>query len=175
MKITMHAMTIGTFVPVLKNLSTLLDKGAEHAKREKFDLVNARLAPDMFPLSLQIGLACNRAMDSTERLIGGAPPSVANDEKTVGELQARIKSTIAYLERVKPADFDGAEDRQCVIAPPNADFVIAMTGLELLRAWALPDFYFHIVTAYDILRHNGVQIGKQDYMSWVGAFIRAKT
>jgi hypothetical protein len=175
MKITMHAMTIGTFVPVLKNLSSLLDKGVEHAKPKKLDLVNARLAADMFPLSLQTGLACNRAMDSTGRLTGGPPPPVANDEKTIGELQARIRSTVAWLERVKPADFNGAEDRRCVIEPPNADFVIAMSGLELLRDWALPDFYFHIVTAYDILRHNGVQIGKQDYMGWVGAFIRPKT
>jgi hypothetical protein len=175
MKISMHAMAIDTFVPVLKNLSTLLDKGEAFARGKRLDLVNARLAPDMFPLSLQVGLACNRALDTTARLTGNVAVPVANSEKTIGELKARIGHTVASLGQAKPAGFEGAEDRQCVIEPPNADFVIAMNGLQLLRAWALPDFYFHVVTAYDILRHNGVQIGKQDYMSWVGGFIRPKT
>jgi hypothetical protein len=89
-------------------------------------------------------------------------------------LKKRIAKTIAFLERIEPGAFEDAEQRDCSIEPPNAGIVIELNGLQLLRAWALPDFYFHIVTAYDILRHMGVEIGKRDYMSWIGPHVRPR-
>ena len=97
------------------------------------------------------------------------------DEKTIVDLKARIAKTVAYLRSLPAAAFEGAEDRDCTIPIPNdPKLVIAMNGLQFLRCWALPHFYFHVVTAYDILRHNGVVIGKQDYLSQVGAFVRPR-
>ena len=103
--------------------------------------------------------------------MGKEPPRVENNEKTFDDLKSRIAKTVDHLKSADAAAFEGAEDRNCSIPIPN-NMVIAMNGLQLLRAWALPHFYFHIVTAYDILRHQGVVIGKQDYLSQVGDFIR---
>jgi hypothetical protein len=107
------------------------------------------------------------------RLTGGEPPSpVENDEATIGDLKARIAETIETLGSAEAADFEGCEDRVCSVAIPGGGGVIAMNGFQYLRSWALPHFYFHVVTAYDILRHHGVELGKRDYMSHVGVFIR---
>jgi hypothetical protein len=173
MKISMHTMAVDSFVPMLESLSAILDKGAAHARDKKLDLVNARLAPDMYTLAQQVQLACDHAKDGVARLLGKEPPRFENTDKTIDDLTARIASVVDYLRRAEPAAFEGAEDRDCSIPIPN-DTVIAMNGLQYLRAWALPHFYFHLVTAYDILRHNGAGIGKQDYLSQVGAFIRPR-
>ncbi len=174
MKISMYTMAIDTFVPMLRSLSDLLDKGAEHSRAKKLDpnaLVNAKLAPDMYSLDKQVQIACYNARNSTALLIGSEPPVFDDNEKTLDDLQARIAATVDYLKKLRANAFDGAEDREIRIPLPN-DMQLEMTGVQFLRDWALPHFYFHVVTAYDILRHNGVDIGKRDYLSYVGDAIR---
>jgi hypothetical protein len=166
MKISMHEMTVGSFVPMLESLSEVLRKGAEHAKLAKLDLVNARLAPDMFTLAQQVQQACHSATDCTRRRTG-----MEDAETAFAGLEAQIVRTLDFLRGATAAAFEGAEERDCSIEIPG-NLVIQMNGLQLLRAWSLPNFYFHVVTAYDILRHNGVEIGKKDYLSQVGPFIR---
>lgn len=173
MKLSMHTMAVDSFVPMLESLSAILDKGETHAKAAKLDLVNAKLAPDMFTLTQQVQLACDHAADTAARLSGEKAPTRTNDEKTIADLKARIATTVAFLRSLPATAFDGADHLDCTFPiPNNAKLLIVMDGLQFLRAWALPHFYFHVVTAYDILRHNGVVLGKQDYLSQVGAFIR---
>lgn len=167
----MFTMAVDTFMPMLKDLSTVLDKGAEHLRDRNFDLPNARLAPDMFTLTQQVQLACGHAADGVSRLLGKQLQLVENNEKTIDDLKFRIRRTIDDLRNTQPAAFEGSEDRDCSIFLPN-DMVIAMNGLQFLRDWALPHFYFHVVTAYAILRHSGVSLGKQDYLDHIGGFIR---
>ena len=176
MKISMQNMAIDSFAPVLQSLSRILDKAAAHGTAAKIDLANARLAPDMYTLAQQVRIACAQARDCVARLTGKEPPRtpspVEHDEQTIGDLKARIANTIIKLASAEAADFEGSEDRDCNIEIPNGGGVIVMNGLQYLRSWALPHFYFHVVTAYDILRHHGVELGKKDYMGHVGAFIR---
>ena len=176
MKTSIYGFATKTFVPMLQSLSNILDKGAEHARAKNSDpasLVNARLAPDMYTLAQQVRLACNHAKDATARVTGKEPPQFDDSEQTLAELKARIAKTIAYVESVRAAAFEGAEDRKITIPiPENMEF--EMNGLQFLRDWALPHFYFHVVTAYDILRHNGVDIGKRDYLSHVAGYIHQR-
>ncbi|MGC2492415.1 DUF1993 domain-containing protein [Candidatus Binatus sp.] len=177
MKITIHSIATETFVPMLRSLSNILDKGAEHARSNNSDpaaLVNARLAPDMYTIAQQVRLACNHAKDATARVTGKEPPQFEDSEQTLEELKARIAKTIGYVDSVRAAAFEGAEDRKITIPIPENDMEFEMNGLQFLRDWALPHFYFHVVTAYDILRHNGVDIGKRDYLSHVGGYIRQR-
>ncbi|MFZ0679281.1 DUF1993 domain-containing protein [Candidatus Binatus sp.] len=177
MKISIYGFATKTFVPMLQSLSNILDKGAEHARASKSDpaaLVNARLAPDMYTLAQQVQLACNQAKDATARLTGHEPPHFDDNEQTLEELKARIAKTVAYVESVRAAALEGAEDRKIIIPIPENDMEFEMNGLQFLRDWALPHFYFHVVTAYDILRHKGVDIGKRDYLSHVGGYIRQR-
>jgi hypothetical protein len=169
----MHDMAVGSFLPMLESMSEVLAKGAEHAKSTQLDLVNARLAPDMFTLAQQVQQACYYAKDATSRLTGKGGTAMEDAETTFPGLQAQIARTIDVVRGAPAGAFEGAEDRDCSIEIPG-DRVIQMNGLQLLRAWSLPHFYFHVVTAYDILRHNGVKIGKMDYVSQVGAFVRPK-
>ena len=174
MKISVYTIAIETFVPMLRSLSQVLDKGAQHASAKKFDsavLVNARLAPDMFPLVKQVQIACDQAKNSTARLMGQEPPPFEDNEQTLDELKARIARTIDYLQSARATAFEGADDRDIKLPLPN-NLVLEMKGVQFLRDWALPHFYFHVVTAFDILRHNGVDIGKRDYLSHVGGAIR---
>ena len=173
MKISMHDMAVGSFGPMLESLSDVLEKGDEHTKSAKIDLVNARLAPDMFTLAQQVQQACHYAKDCTSRLTGNGGTAMENVETTFAGLKAQIARALAFLRDAQAAGFEGAEERDCSI-DFGGDMVIEMDGLKLLRAWALPHFYFHVVTAYDILRSNGVDIGKKDYLSQVAAFIRPK-
>ncbi|MGB8366069.1 MAG: DUF1993 family protein [Rhizomicrobium sp.] len=175
MKISVHTMAVDSFVPMLRNLSRILDKGAAHANAKNLDsaaLVNAKLAPDMFALALQIQIACDHAKDTAARLTGAEPPRYENAEQTFDDLKARIEKTIGYVERARAAAFEGAEDRDVKIPVPGTTMAIEMNGLQFLRDYALPNFYFHVATAYDILRHNGVEIGKIDYLSHVGQYVR---
>lgn len=173
MKLSMHDMAVGSFVPMLESLSEILDKGARHAGSAKVDLVNARLAPDMYTLAQQVQLACHHARDGTSRLTGKGVAAMEDPETTFSGFKAQIARTLDFVRATIAADFEGAAERDCSIEIPG-DRVIEMNGLQLLRSWSLPHFYFHIVTAYDILRHNGVEIGKKDYLSQIGAFIRPK-
>jgi uncharacterized protein len=177
-KISIYAMATETFVPMLRSLSNILDKGAEHARASKSDpsaLVKARLAPDMYTLAQQVQLACTQAGDAVAHLTGGEAPQFKNDEETLDALKARIAKTLDYLQSVHASAFDGAEDRAITIPIPENNMEFDMSGLQFLRDWAIPHFYFHLVTAYDILRHCGVDIGKRDYLSHVGGYIRQRS
>ncbi len=174
MKISMYSMSVEGFVPTLRALTKILEKAAEHATAKKFDsavLVNARLAPDMFPLSKQIQIACDFAKNSTGRLTGEEPPRFEDNEQTLDQLKARVAKTLDYLQGVRAAAFEGSEDREITIPIPTGGS-FKMNGLEHLKDWALPNFYFHAVTAYDILRHNGVDIGKRDFLTEMHRYMR---
>jgi hypothetical protein len=176
-KTSIYAMAIETYVLMLRSLSHVLDQGAEHARAKKSnpaDLVNARLAPDMYPLAQQVRMACDQATDSTARLSGQDAPQFEDNEKTLEELKARIAKTLEYVESVRADAFEGAEDRKITIPIPENNIEFQMNGLQYLRDWALPHFYFHVVTAYGILRHNAVDIGKRDYMNQVAKYIRPR-
>ncbi len=174
MTFSLHDMARDTFVPMLQSLSEILDKGAAHAESAKLDLVNARLAPDMFTLAQQVQQACHAAKDSISRLTGKGAAVMDDAETTFAGFKAQIARTIEFVRGAAAAAFAGAEERDCSIDVPGGNMVIEMNGVRLLRSWSLPHFYFHVVTAYDILRHNGVNIGKKDYLSQVGAFVRPK-
>jgi len=171
MKISIYDMSVESFVPMLKSLAAILDQGAARATFMKLDLLNARLAPDMYTLAQQVQIACDHATDCVARLAGKEPRRSERNEATVGDLTTRISKTIENLANAKAADFEGAEDRDCSVPGPNG-MVFAMNGVQYLRDWALPHFYFHVVTAYDILRNHGVALRKQDYLSGVGAYMR---
>ncbi len=176
MKVSLYGMAIKTFEPMLRSLSSILDKGAEHASAKRLDpaaLVNARLAPDMYTLAQQVQLACDHARDSAARLTGHEPTRGEHNERSLDELKALIAKTIDYLQKARADEFEGAENRKITIPIPD-NMEVEMNGAQFLRDWALPHFYFHVVTAYDILRHNGVEIGKRDYMSHVGSYIRQR-
>jgi len=180
---SIYTFAIETFVPMLRSLSGVLDKGAEHASANKSDpaaLLNARLASDMYPLAQQVQIACSQARDTMARLAGGQDasqdaPQFENNEQTLEDLKARIAKTIDYVQSLRAAAFEGSEDRQITLPIPENNMEFEMNGLQFLRDWALPHFYFHVVTAYDILRNNGVDIGKRDYMSGVGKYIRQRS
>lgn len=174
MKISMYSMTIETFVPVLESLDKLLERAEVHAKQHQLDLINARLAPDMFTLAQQVQMACYQARNSSARLSRHAGEPSSQPGRTFAELRADIAASIAQIRRIPAARFEGSEALDCTVEPPNAQVVFKMDGLQFLRAWALPHFYFHVVTAYDILRHSGLDIGKKDFVSWAGAFMRPK-
>lgn len=176
--ISIHEVAIETFVPMLRSLSNVLDKGVEHARVGKSDpcaLVEARLAPDMYTLAQQVQLACDHAVISTAQLTGQERPKFENNEKTLDDLKTRIASAIEFVQQVHQSKFAGAEDREIRIPIPAMNGEFRMNGLQFLRDWALPHFYFHVVTAYDVLRHKGVEIGKRDYMGQVGRYIRQNT
>lgn len=172
-KPTMHALAVGTFVPMLGTLTHLFEKAEEAGRGKKVDLASlagSRLAPDMYPLSMQVQLACYHATTALARLRGEEPPPPPKDDATFGELGRLVEQTVRELEAVSDANLEGSEDR--VIEMPLVDtMVFEATGLQFLRDWALPHFYFHVVTAYDILRHRGVEIGKRDFMRHVGRYI----
>jgi hypothetical protein len=165
MKISVPAMSVDIFAHTLGNLSAILEKGAASASARKFDsavLVNSRLAPDMLPLSKQVQIACDVAKNSIARLAGLEPPRFEDNEKTMEELKARIAKTIDYLKSVAPAALEGSEDRD--IKVPAGERTLEFKGLAFLQRWAIPNVFFHVTTAYNILRHNGVEIGKRDYL-----------
>ena len=171
MKISMHTMAVDSFTPMLESLSALIDKGAAHADKHDLDLANARLAPDMYTLAQQVQLSCYHAADAVARLTGKPATAPPPAPTTLAGMKELITQTLEALGRSSPSEFDGAEERDCSMQTPRGS-VLGMNGLQLLRAWSLPHFYFHVVTAYDILRHNGVTIGKQDYLSQVGRYMR---
>jgi hypothetical protein len=165
MKVSMHALSIDIFTHTLGSLAAILEKGITHATAKKFDanvLVTSRLAPDMLPLSKQVQIACDVAKNSAARLAGTEPPRFEDNEKTVEELRARIAKTIDYLKTVPASALEGSEDRD--IKVPAGERTLEFKGLAFLQRWALPNVFFHVTTAYNILRHNGVEIGKRDYL-----------
>ncbi len=176
MTLSIYSMGIDTFVPLLRTLSTLLDKGAEQLRAKGKDpesLVGAKLAPDMFPLSRQVQIACDHAKGAAARLTGREPPKFEDNEQTLDQLKSRIKRTLEYVEGISANAYEGAEKRH-IEFPLINDLVLDVNGLQYLRDWALPNFYFHLVTAYDILRNQGVDIGKKDFLAHAGYAIHPK-
>ena len=174
MAITMYALAIDTFVPILKTLSDLLDKGSEHARNIGIDpneLAIARLAPDMFPLWAQVEICCHHPKDATARLSGGTPPEIEHKELGFGELRPLVQATIKHLKAVPRSAFEGAEHRPIRMSL-RGSMVFESNGFQLLRDWSIPHFYFHVVTAYDILRHHGVELGKRDYMGHIRPYLK---
>jgi hypothetical protein len=165
MQISMHAMSHGVFKKALSQLLHVMEKGVANAEARNFDvsvLVNSRLAPDMLPFARQIQLTSDFAKNSLARLAGVEPPRMEDTETTMDELVARVQKTLDYLESVPRAAVDGSEERPIVIK--LRDRTVEFPGLEFLQIWALPNFFFHHVTAYNLLRHNGVDIGKRDFL-----------
>jgi len=165
MKISVHAMSVDVFTHALGNLSALLEKGVANARERKFEpavLLGARLAPDMLPLTRQVQIACDVAKNSVARLAAQEPPRFPDTEASFEELHARIARTIDYLRGVPASALEGAETRD--IKLPSGDRTLEFKGLEFLERWAIPNVFFHITTAYAILRHNGVDIGKRDFL-----------
>jgi uncharacterized protein len=166
MTISVQAVSVDLFTHSLTSLSALLEKGLAHATARKFDpsvLVNSRLAPDMFPLSRQVQIACDSAKNSVSRLAGLEPPRFEDNEKTIEELRARIARTIEYIKGVPVSAFEGAENRD-IRVPVGPEKFLDFKGLAFIQRWAIPNVFFHITAAYAILRHNGVEIGKRDYL-----------
>lgn len=165
MSLSMYQATVPVYVRMLQNLSAILDKAAANAEARKFDaaiLVNARLAPDMFAFSRQVQIVTDNAKGSVARLAGIEIPKYDDTETTLDELKARIAKTIAFIQSVPASQIDGSEDRDIVLKVRGND--LHLKGQPYLLTFALPNFYFHLVTAYDILRHQGVDIGKPDYL-----------
>lgn len=156
------------FVHNLKNLSYLLKEAARDAKARGIDpavILNARLAPDMHPLVRQVQIATDHAKGCCSRLAGVETPSFADVETTFAELEDRLHRTLGFIGGLKRKQFAGSETREIAIQFPIGK--IKFSGLDYLNGWALPNFYFHYVTAYNILRHNGVTIGKRDFLGAV--------
>jgi hypothetical protein len=168
MSISMYEASIPTFLHTLRNLKTFLEKGIAHAEARKYDpnlLAATRLAPDMLPLTRQIQIASDAAKGAAARLTGVDPPKFEDNETTLADLIARVDKTIDYLQGFKPEQFEGSEKRTITIPTPRQTFTFP--GLLFLRHWALPNFFFHVTTAYNLLRHNGVELGKADYLGRV--------
>jgi hypothetical protein len=165
MAISMYEVSIPVLIRNLNNLSAVLQKGAAHAEAKKIDpsvLLNSRIFPDMFPLARQVQIASDNAKGCAARLAGVEVPKWEDNETTFADLAARIQKTIDYLSTFKPEQIDGSEDRAITIK--MRDSSLEFTGKQYLLVQLFPNFFFHMTTAYNILRHNGVEIGKKDFM-----------
>ena len=165
MTISMHQASAPRFVNMLKNLSAMLDKAQAYADAKKLDhtvLTSYRLYPDMLPFTRQIQIACDSARGAMARLAGVEIPKHEDVEQTFPELKARIAKTIAFIEEFKPAQIDGTEDKAVTLKTRGKD--TTFQGMQFLLGFAYPNFYFHVTTAYNILRHNGIELGKWDFL-----------
>jgi len=165
MTISMYQASVPRFVNILGNLSNILDKAQAHVDAKKLDsltLTGYRLFPDMLPLTAQVLIACDTAKGLVGRLAGVEIPVYEDNEKTLAELKARIAKTIVFIQTVTPEQIDGTEEK--AIVTKRGDKETHYKGMQFLLGHALPNFYFHVTTAYNILRHNGVEIGKRDYL-----------
>lgn len=172
MSITLSSASLPVFTQMLNNLSHCLDKALVSAEVRKFDpnvLVTARLAPDMLPLAAQIRIACDGAKLGTARLAAIDAPVFADDETTLVQLQERIAKTLAFLASVPVAKLDGRESADITFPISRDGKTRTMQGDAYLKHWVLPNFYFHVTTAYALLRHNGVDLGKRDYLEGAAA------
>jgi hypothetical protein len=161
---SMYAVSVGTFTRMLTNLQSMLEKAEVYAAERKFKpdvLVNQRLAPDMLPLSFQIQNATDHAKGAAARLSGRELPSWPDEEKTFEDLKARVKKALDYLATFKPEDIDGTENKEITLKRGDKD--VTMTGQDYLLGRAQMNVWFHVTTAYNILRHNGVPLGKADF------------
>ena len=165
MKPSTYQTSIPTFIRVLNNLVAVLEKGAAHAEARKIDptaLPNARLYPDMFPITRKVQLAADTASSGAARLAGTEVPVHESNESSFAELATRIRKTVAQLETFRPEQLDGTEDK--TVTWQTRSSTKNMQGLPYLMNHVLPNLFFHTTTAYNILRHNGVELGKMDYL-----------
>jgi uncharacterized protein len=165
MTISMYQASVPTIIRALNNLAAVLDKAQQHAEAKKIDpavLIGSRLYPDMLPLSNQVQIASDISKGGTARLAQIDPPSFEDNESTFPQLIERARKTIAFLETLKPQQIDGSEDRTVTWQTRTA--TKSMQGMPYLLNHVLPNVFFHVTTAYDILRHNGVELGKQDFL-----------
>ncbi len=165
MSLSMYQASVPVFIRMLGNLSAILDKAAAYAETKKIApavLLGARLAPDMLPLSSQIQIACDSAVRGAARLANVDLPSFPDTETSFPEFQERLAKTIAFLKTVTAAQVDGSEERTITLKMRTGE--LQFQGQAFLLGFALPNFYFHVTTAYAILRHNGLDIGKNDFL-----------
>jgi uncharacterized protein len=165
MTVSIYDVSIPVLIRGLTNLSAILDKAAAHAEAKKIDpavFAQARLFPDMHPLTRQIQIACDTAKGAGGRLAGIDIPKHEDNEVSLAELKQRIGKTVDFLKTVKPSQLEGAESRSIEIKTPNRTF--SFTGVSYLNHFVLPNFYFHETIAYALLRENGVEVGKSDFL-----------
>ena len=165
MTISMYQASVPRFANILGNLSNIMDKTQAHIDARKIadaTLTGYRLFPDMLPLTTQVQIACDAAKGVVARLAGIDAPVFDDNEKTIADLKARIANTIAFIQSVSPAQIDGTEDK--AIVTKRGDKETHYKGMQFLLGHAIPNFYFHVTTTYNILRHNGVEIGKRDFL-----------
>ena len=165
MALSLFDVSIPVLVRGLSNLSIIIDKAAAHAEAKKLDataLAQARLFPDMFPLTRQVQITCDTAKGAAGRLAGIDTPKHEDNETTLPELKQRIAKTLDFIKGVKASQLEGAETRSIELKGPNR--TLTFTGLSYVNNFVLPNFYFHESIAYAILRHNGVEVGKADYL-----------
>lgn len=165
MPISVYEILLPSATRFLGGLDKILDKATEFATRKEIEpavLLNSRLAPDMFPLTRQVQIACDMIKGGAARLSGNEVPKHDDTETTIPELKARIAKVLAFVNGIAPEKFNGGEDRDIVLQMRRGD--MKFKGRDYLRDFVLPNFHFHVTAAYAILRHNGVEIGKQDYL-----------
>lgn len=163
--ISMYDTSIPLLKRLLTNLSAILTKAEDYASSRKIEteaLLNARLFPDMYPLTRQVQIASDQAKGGVARLAGVDIPKYEDNERTFADLQQRIAKTIAFLDGIKPEQLAGSESRDIKISLRNA--TLEFKGQDYLLNWVHPNVYFHVTTAYNILRHNGLEIGKRDFL-----------
>jgi len=168
MSISMYQASLPVLIRGLTNLKVILGKAEAHAAEKQIEptvFTTARLAPDMLPLTRQVYIASDTAKGCAARLAGVEAPKFDDVEQTFEELTARLQKTIDYLQEFKPEQIDGSETREITLKMRTGP--IEFTGLSYLLGFVLPNFYFHVTTAYDILRHNGVDLGKLDYLGGI--------
>jgi hypothetical protein len=165
MSISMFQASVPRLVNMLGNLSNIIDKAQAHVEAKKLDpttLTNYRLFPDMLPMKSQVQIACDTAKGVVARLAGVEIPVYEDNEQTLSDLKARIAKTISFVQTMTPAQIDGTEDKEIVVKRGEKE--TRYKGMQFLLGHALPNVYFHITTTYNILRHNGIEIGKRDYL-----------
>jgi hypothetical protein len=165
MSITMHSASVPVFVRMLGNLDAWLVKAEAHAQEKKFEAsvyLAARLAPDMLPFTKQIQIACDGAKFGVARLAGVEAPKHDDTEASLADLRERVRQTIAFVQSVPAAQIDGTEAKDVTI--PRRTGPMTLKGEFFLKHFVMPNFYFHVTTAYALLRHNGVELGKMDYL-----------
>ena len=165
MSMSMHSASVPVFVRMFANATRWLDKAEAHAREKKFEpevYLSARLAPDMLPLAKQIQIACDAAKFCVARLAGAESPKFEDSETTLEALRERIRKTADYVQSVPAAQIDGSDDKD--ISVPRRDGSITMKGEAYLKHFVLPNFFFHLTTTYALLRHNGVELGKIDFL-----------
>jgi len=165
MSISMHSASVPVFIRMFANMTTWLDKAEAHAQAKKFDpsvYLTARLAPDMLPFVRQIQMASDGAKFAVARLAGVEAPKFEDNETNFIELRERIAKTVEFIKSVPADQIDGTEDKD--IALPRRDGTLMIKGEAYLKHFVLPNFYFHMTTTYALLRHNGVELGKMDFL-----------